>query len=78
MLYQHCSPAPGFRVLLALENAQVIETWEGASEAASVAVEGRPSSPPLAVRPARLAEEISYLAACKSISSWGRHWVAPI
>ena len=49
MLYQRCSPAPGFRVLLALESALIIKTWKGASEAASISAEGRPSSPPLAM-----------------------------
>lgn len=78
MLYQHCSPAPGFRVLLALESVLIIKTWEGASEAASIVVEGRTSSPPLAAHCARVAEEINCLAACKSISSWGRHWIALI
>lgn len=78
MLYQRCSPAPGFRALLALESVLIIKTWKGAPEAASITAEDRPPSPPLAVRPAWVAGEINRLAACKSISSWGMHWVALI
>jgi len=65
VLYQHYRPVPVFRLLLALESALIIETWKGASEAAPVAAEGRPSSPLLAARRARVAGEITCLAACR-------------
>lgn len=78
MLYQHGSPAPGFRVLPALGSALIIQTWRGASEAGSIAAEDGQSGPSLALRPAWLAEETNCLAACKSISSWGTLWVALI
>lgn len=37
VLYQHCSPALGFRVLLALGSVLIIKTCKGASEAAASA-----------------------------------------
>lgn len=42
MLYQHRSPAPGFRALLALGSVLIIKTWKGASEAASAAIQPAP------------------------------------
>lgn len=42
VLYQPCSPAPGFRVLLALGSVLIIKTWKGASEAASAAIQPAP------------------------------------
>lgn len=42
MLYQHCSPARALRVLLALASVLIIKTWEGASEAASAAIQPAP------------------------------------
>lgn len=57
MLYQCWSPAPDFRVLLALEYVLIIKTWKGASEAVSMAAVGRPCSPPLAGHHAWLSEE---------------------
>lgn len=42
VLYQHCSPALGFRVLLALGRVLIIKTCRGASEAASAAIQPAP------------------------------------
>lgn len=65
-------------MLLALESALIMKTWKGASEAASIATEGRPSSPPPAAHRAPVAEEINCLAACKSVSSWETRGLALI